>query len=242
MRLAWIVCGVCVSVLLYGAAAGETTSKQAKQSKKTRGAEKNQGTRVVTAVKDDPSLPRVLLIGDSITMGYSAAVRAALKGKANVHLIPENGATTANGLKKLKTWLGAGKWDVIHFNWGLHDTKIMKDGKYQVPIGQYEKNLRELVTQLKATDAKLIWASTTPVLAGELNPVRKQGAEVEYNAVAKKVMDENRIMSDDLHAFALPQLAEIQTPANVHFSPKGSEILGKHVASCIEPFLSKKGS
>ena len=69
-------------------------------------------------VTDEPKLPRVLLIGDSISMGYTVPVRNLLKGKANVHRVLENGGPTTNGLAKLQTWLGKGKWDVIHFNWG----------------------------------------------------------------------------------------------------------------------------
>ena len=51
---------------------------------------------------------------------------------------------------------------MIHFNWGLHDLKIMADGKRQVEPEDYEKNLRALVAKMKATGAKLIWATTTP--------------------------------------------------------------------------------
>src|SRR5688572_12316649 len=89
-------------------------------------------------IKDDPKLPRVLLIGDSISMGYTVPVRRQLEGKANVHRIPENGGPTINGLKKLDAWLGDGKWDVIHFNWGLHDLRLDKGGKHQVEIADYE--------------------------------------------------------------------------------------------------------
>src|SRR5689334_20865727 len=71
-------------------------------------------------VQEQPGLPRVLLIGDSISIGYTVTVRRELAGKANVLRIPENGADTANGLKKIDEWLGQSKWDVIHFNWGLH--------------------------------------------------------------------------------------------------------------------------
>src|SRR5262245_2767243 len=75
-------------------------------------------------VVDDPKLPRVLLVGDSISIGYTLPVRTLLKGKANVHRVPENGGPTTNGLAKLSAWLGNGKWDVIHFNFGLHDLKL----------------------------------------------------------------------------------------------------------------------
>jgi hypothetical protein len=190
-------------------------------------------------IKDDPKLPRVLLIGDSISMGYTIPVRKLLEGKANVHRIPENGGPTTNGVKNLGRWLGDGKWDVISFNWGLHDLKVDKEGKYQVAIDDYEKNLRSLVARLKKTGAKLIWVSTTPVPEGQVNPLRKPGDEVKYNAVAKKVMEENGVAVNDLHAFAASRLKEIQRPANVHFTQAGSEVLGKEVASVIERALKK---
>lgn len=189
-------------------------------------------------VKDDPKLPRVLIIGDSISIGYTPATRKLLAGKANVHRIMENGGPTDNGTAKIKKWLGESKWDVIHFNWGLHDIKL-GTGKHQVPIDQYEKNLRDLVKTMKATNAKLIWATTTPVPEGKTNPPRKNSDVVEYNKVAKKIMDENGVAINDLYAFALPQLEKIQLPVNVHFTAKGSEALADRVAAAIEKALVK---
>ena len=88
-------------------------------------------------VKDDPALPRVLLIGDSVSRGYTQAVRKALAGKANVHRAPENCGPTANGLRKIDIWLADGKWDVIHFNFGIHDRNT--------PIPDYTARLEKLV-------------------------------------------------------------------------------------------------
>ena len=84
-------------------------------------------------VSDAPGLPRVLLIGDSVSRGYTQAVRAALAGKMNVHRAPENCGPTANGLKKIEVWLGDGKWDVIHFNFGIHDRST--------PLADYQQRL-----------------------------------------------------------------------------------------------------
>ena len=190
-------------------------------------------------VTDDPALPRVLLIGDSISIGYTIPVRALLQGKANLHRIPENGGPTIRGLSELDKWIGGGKWDVIQFNWGLHDLRLDEQGRHQVPIGDYERNLRKLVSRLKATGARLIWASTTPVTRGHLSPPRRTEDVPAYNAVAKKIMDENDIPIDDLYAFALPRLAEIQRPSNVHFTPEGSAQLARQVALSIETALRK---
>ena len=214
---------------------GQTRAAQANAAKVS--AERDPS---FTEVADTPGLPRVLLIGDSISMGYTIPVRNLLKGKANVHRIPENGGPTTNGLAKLKAWLGDGHWDVIHFNWGLHDLKIMTDGQHQVSPQTYEKNLRQLVSQLKVTGAKLIWASTTPVPEHVQGVARHPEDVPLYNGIAKTVMGENKVGIDDLYAFVLPQLSKIQRPQNVHYTEEGSEALGRQVASSIEAALTGK--
>jgi hypothetical protein len=86
-----------------------------------------------------------------------------------------NCGESARGLKSLDEWLGTGKWDVIHFNFGLHDLKYLdKKGAYVTPdkgnqvatVEQYERNLHTLVARLKRMGAKLIFATTTPVPDG----------------------------------------------------------------------------
>lgn len=185
------------------------------------------------------ALPRVLLIGDSISIGYAPAVRRLLDGKANVHLIPANGGPTTNGLKNLSAWLGEGRWDVIHFNWGLHDLRIMEDGAHQVPIEAYEKNLGELVARLKATGAKLIWCSTTPVPEGKLSPPRRPEDVPRYNEIAARIMRANAVAINDLYGFAQPRLAQIQRPENVHFTEAGSEQLAQTVAEAVVKALGE---
>jgi acyl-CoA thioesterase-1 len=188
-------------------------------------------------IKDDPKLPRVLLIGDSISIGYTLPTRELLKGKANLHRIPTNGGPTINGLANLDKWLGEGKWDVIHFNWGLHDLKQDEAGQRQVPLEQYERNLAQLVSRLKKTGAQLIWASTTPVPEGNVSPVRVDTDVVAYNAAAARIMKEQGVEIDDLYSLALPKLKEIQRPVNVHFTPAGSQILAQQVADKIADAL-----
>ncbi|MDD4018263.1 MAG: SGNH/GDSL hydrolase family protein, partial [Kiritimatiellae bacterium] len=153
-------------------------------------------------------LPRVLIIGDSISIGYTPFVSEGLKGRAEVVHAPGNSAATVTGLQHLDQWLGTGKWDVIHFNWGLHDLKYFDEhrkvvpvakGKPWVPVDQYETNLRTLVQRMKKTGAKLIWCATTPVPEG--TGVRVAGSEVAYNAAALRVMRAEGVPVNDLHAF-----------------------------------------
>lgn len=231
MRLTRCVVLIALAVLLgFG-----WIAQGSAQEKKTK--PKGQPDPAFAPVKDDPALPRVLLIGDSISIGYTVATRQALAGKANVHRAPTNCGPTTRGLEQLDNWLGEGRWDVIHFNFGLHDLKRI-DGKHQVPLDQYENNLRELVARLKKTGARLIWCSTTPVPQGS-SPPRSTEDVPKYNAVAQKIMEEHGVAIDDLYAFALPQLDKIQRPANVHFTPEGSAVLAKQVAASIEKELAK---
>lgn len=198
-------------------------------------------------VEDVAGLPRVLLIGDSISIGYTVAVRELLKGKANVHRVPTNCGPSSRGVEGLKEWLGDSKWDVIHFNFGLHDLVYMgPDGarlvdatlpgaKHQVPLPDYEKNLTTIVTQLKATGAKVIWCNTTPVPEGTKGRVADES--LKFNEVAAKVMQAAGVPTNDLHSHAKAKLTEVQLPANVHFTPEGSKYLAEKVAAEIEKAL-----
>lgn len=208
---------------------------------------KRRPNPALAPVEDVAGLPRVLLLGDSISIGYTLPVRKLLDGVANVHRPQANCGPTTRGVEQLEAWLGKGKWDVIHFNFGLHDLKYLKpDGKslgnpadsasrQQVPPDQYEKNLEELVERLEATGAKLIWCSTTPVPQGAQG--RIAGDAEKYNAIAARVMERHDIPTDDLYAFAQAKLEELQRPKNVHFTPEGSQALAEQVAESIREAL-----
>ncbi len=204
---------------------------------------------------DAPAKKRVLILGDSISIGYTPVVQKLLAEEMvvlrpmNKAGKPENCSGTTAGIQHIDRWLqiDGGKWDVIHFNWGLHDLKHVKpDGAAsdaaadppQATVEVYEKQLREIVAKLKATGAKLIFATTTPVPDGAMKVYRTDVDAVRYNEAALKVMKENGITVNDLYAFAKPQLKDIQIqPANVHFTPKGSEALGAEVVKAIRAAL-----
>jgi acyl-CoA thioesterase-1 len=195
-------------------------------------------------VADVDGLPRVLLLGDSIAMGYTLPVRARLHGRANVHHPAENCGDTGRGLRRLDDWLGTGRWDVIYFNFGLHDMKYLDAaGKYVpadqgtqlIPLANYEANLRELVARLRSTGATLVFATTSPVPDGTLGRVPHD--ELAYNAVARRVMRELNVRVDDLHALAVARQKEIQLPHNVHFTEAGYAALAEKVAATLGELL-----
>ncbi|MCB1128074.1 MAG: SGNH/GDSL hydrolase family protein, partial [Verrucomicrobiae bacterium] len=211
---------------------------------------------VLTDQATRSNAPRVLLLGDSISIGYHPFVREAL-GHDMVIVRPttgpgraENCDGTTKGVPNLDRWVGmyGGRWDVIHFNWGLHDLKhVNADTRRnsddpadppQADLATYERQLRQIVARLKQTGAKLIFATTTPVPADKLSPWRDEADVVRYNEVAMRIMRENNIPVDDLHALAAPHLAEWQLPANVHFKPAGSRALAAAVVVQIRKALA----
>jgi acyl-CoA thioesterase-1 len=228
LRSAFPLAALLASLALLPASAAEATKATAKRAPDP----------ALAPVTDVPGLPRVLLIGDSISIGYTLPVREALKGKANVHRPPGNCSSTGYTLSKLEEWLGTGKWDVIHFNWGLHDAKLPPEGVRHAPPDLYEKNLRQLITRLKATGARLIWATTTPVpMGGNLAPNRRFDSVDKYNAIAAKVMAEFGVATNDLNAAIVPHVAKLGRPTDVHFSAEGSAFLAERVVRSVATSL-----
>lgn len=197
-------------------------------------------------IEDDPALPRVLIIGDSISVGYTLPTRQLLKGKANLHRPPTNCGPTTRGLEMIDDWLGDKPWDVIHFNFGLHDMKYMNEqgdlvhvnrGRQQVSIDDYAKHLDQLVQRLKQTQATLIWRNTTPVPEGAKGRVPEDA--VRYNRAAAEVMQRHGVQIHNLYSFAKKHEEEIQQPRNVHYTQEGSKRLAEEVAKVIEAALAK---
>ena len=193
----------------------------------------------------DASLPNVLLIGDSISIGYTLPVREQLAAKANVFRPQINCGPTSRGIEHLDEWLGDQNWSVIHFNFGLHDLKYIdaeggmanppESGTQNIPLDEYERNLTQIVLRLADTGAHLIWGSTTPVPEGSSGRIK--GDADRYNEAASRVASAQSLEVNDLYSFAYTRLDSIQKPANVHFTDDGSAILAAQVVSSIIPFL-----
>jgi dienelactone hydrolase len=97
-----------------------------------------------------------------------------------------------------------------------------------------------LVAKLKATGARLVFATTTPVVPDSAGPLRHPADPVRYNAAARRIIRGDTAEVNDLYVFSLPRLAEIQRPNNVHFTPEGSKLLAEQVATKIRGALPDK--
>ena len=205
---------------------------------------------VPDAMRED--LPKVLLIGDSISQGYTWPVMDLLEGVCNVRRPRANCGDTRLGCEMLDRWLGDVQWDLIHFNWGLHDLcyrhpestfyghRDKQRGTISVPLENYAPNLQSLVERLLAHTPHLIWASTTVVPVGEAG--RYEGDEEKYNAVAAEIMNRHGIPIDDLYSFSTSFDASMFVePGDVHFTEAGMQKLAEQVARAIRQQLDHLG-
>lgn len=200
--------------------------------------------------------PNVLLYGDSISIMYTSEVRKSLEGKATVVRLFKNGGSSHNFIPNMDKMeetmfqpnLDGGwnfKWDVIHFNVGLHDLKYLngkhlnKNGKQVSSIEEYKENLDGICMYLQKNNpkAKLIFATTTPV--PENAKGRFKGDSIKFNKAAMDVLSNYpNILVNDLYTFTLPNHKEWeQEPGNVHYNQLGFTEQGKEVARVIRENL-----
>jgi lysophospholipase L1-like esterase len=183
---------------------------------------------------------QVVLIGDSIRMGYQQIVQSELAGEAEVWGPEENGGTSRNVLAHLDEWVIARQPDVVHLNCGLHDLRReFGAGESAVPLGEYEENVALILRQIQEhTAARLIWATTTPV--NEAWHHQNKGFDrfeadvLSYNRCARNVTARLGVEVDDLYAVVTGAGRDlVLVPDGVHFSGAGYTLLGRAVAGYI---------
>ncbi len=186
-------------------------------------------------------MKRIILIGDSIRMGYQETVRAELTGWGSVWGPEQNGGTSANIVAHLADWAITRQPDVLHINCGLHDLKKeFGNDTAAVPLNAYTENVRTIMTRVKKeTNAIVMWALTTPVNEKwhhRNKPFDRFEADVvAYNTVAVDIAQELSIVVNDLFATVTSAgRDDLLLPDGVHFKPDGYALLGQRVAAQIK--------
>lgn len=191
------------------------------------------------ACTNEPS--KILIIGDSISIGYTPFVQEILGEDAIVQHNPGNAQHTGTGLENVKDWIGEDDWDIVQFNWGLWDLcyrhpESKEQGKRERNMGaitytpeEYRTNLDALVGIIKScTKAKLIFVTTSYVPEGEVGRFVKDA--IIYNYIAKDIMKSHKIQINDIYEIS----KEIHTlhataPDNVHYTKEGYWALAKEI-------------
>lgn len=191
---------------------------------------------------------KILIVGDSISIGYTPYVKENLKSKAIVKHNLGNAQHSGTGLKKIKEWIGDEDWDIIQINWGLwdlcyrhKDAKVYGNrdkinGKITHSLEEYERNLEQIIQAIKEiSDARLIFVTTSYVPKNEAGRFKKDAQK--YNKVAKRIMKKYGIKVNDIYKKSKAIHKEFGKGDNdVHYKKKGYETLG----SIISNFLSKE--
>lgn len=156
-------------------------------------------------------LPRVLILGDNFYLNLTNSAVQEFKERAQV--VHANPGDSSYALAHLDELLGKDKWSIIYFNFGIADlcykhpnlkgVRALSKAAGGVRVSSpelYDKNLNEIVPRLKATGAKIIWASSiSPVSPGGGFINYDPGSEVEYNKIAAKVMAAQSVTVNDMH-------------------------------------------
>lgn len=181
-------------------------------------------------------LPRVLLVGDSICNAYYDGVAKELAGKA---LVAKLATSSSLGdpalLDQVKMLLSNYKFDVVHFNNGLHGFEYTNE--------EYQNDIPKLLAIVKkyAPNAKLIWATSTPMRekAPNLDKIHAENHVVTTrNKIVTAMAEKEGIPLNDLYPL-VENHPEYWSDDGVHFKPEGQAVEAKQVAKFVVDALAK---
>lgn len=194
-------------------------------------------------------MKKVLLLGDSIRIGYQKYVRELLKGKCEVfYEEQDNGRFAAYTLWQANQFFKIyGKFDVVHWNNGYWDMNVeapMEEAMH--PVNEYVHFLKRIIGEIRRNGAEIIFATTTPILKrGTSLDNTGTGMEisynnnwvVKYNDEAKKVMAENKITINDLYSLMLKGENYYKCEDMLHLTEEGYRLCAEQAARLIEEKL-----
>jgi lysophospholipase L1-like esterase len=192
-------------------------------------------------------LKRVLLIGDSIRLSYEQTVRAKLQDRAFVSGPTENCQHTVHILLNFWTWIAAYQPDILHINAGLWDARFVIPGKFGhenlIPVEQHGRNVERILKFAKEyTDAKIIWATCTPIIEeqvlafhAKIGLAGRTSADVlPYNEIAVNAAKNAEVEINDLYKVVTDYGKEkLLLGDGTHYNELGVEVLGTAVAEFI---------
>lgn len=193
--------------------------------------EQIEWTWEVRPAHPNPSLPNVLLLGDSLTRNYFPEVTKDLMGTANVYLMA---ASTSVGDPRLTHQIAefvameGVHFRVVHFNNGMHGWGYTEK-QFRAAFPSYLKAVEHLV----GSNKDLIWATITPVRADATHATNPRIDA--RNAIATARVRAAGIRIDDQHALMMKHQDLHKDP--VHFNEVGSNLEGDQAAALIKAEL-----
>lgn len=189
-------------------------------------------------------MKNVLLIGDSIRLGYDKAVMRSLEGKANVCFPSENCRFAAYVLRYLheyKALVADGQVDVLHWNAGLWDCLRLFGEDAHTPLDIYAYYIDRLCVRIKKIfpEAKVIFATSTSVLSEKMSPdFKRYNEEIEeYNRTAVEIVRKYGFAVNDLYAVSIALPEDAHSDAVHYYTPEGTRAFAQQVLDHISPLL-----
>ena len=189
------------------------------------------------AIITDSTLPRILLMGDSMLGQYGEEVVKELLGLANVDRWTTGAYVSDKMIGEMAKVVSSQRYQIIHFNEsGLHS---LADGR--VPHGEYGVRMEKYLKAMKeaAPNAKLIWATTTPVTVKGMPGVLDDtltNIVVEHNAATESLIKANHIHVDNLYKVMYGHL-DLAKGDKFHWKGEGAMLMAKAVVVSIKKEL-----
>lgn len=189
-------------------------------------------------------MKKILLIGDSIKIGYEKYVKMAFEGSAEVYSPTDNCRFTGYILRHLLDWkneLNCGDdVDLVHWNSGLWDDLIMIDGKAHTSLALYRENVERICNIIKLIfpNAKMVFATTTPVQEELFKTYKRYNSDTEkYNEAACEIVKKHGGYINDLYSLLKDVPAEYHSDLTHFYTREATEIISNQVIKCIENLL-----
>lgn len=189
-------------------------------------------------------MKNLLLIGDSIRMGYDKSVKKTLEGLANVYFPAENCRFASYLLRSFHDYLDGvdGKdIDVVHWNAGLWDCLRLFEEDVHTPVEIYEYYIDRLCVRIKkiCPNAKVVFATSTSVLSEKMDKnFKRYNEDIEkYNEAAVKVCRKHGFEINDLYSLSVTLGEEAHSDPVHYYTTSGTEAFTNKVLSVVAPML-----
>lgn len=193
-------------------------------------------------------MKKVLLIGDSIRLGYDKYVKMAFEDVAEVYYPEENSRFAMFVYRRLHEWKDELKCgddvDLVHWNAGLWDDLILLDGKHMTPIHIYKEYVDRTCQMIKILfpKAKMIFATSTPVQEEMFTTCKRYNKDTEeYNAAAVEIVKSHGGEINDLYSLAKASPVEWHSDLTHYYTKEGTKMLTDQVVKSIEQMLDIQG-
>lgn len=183
---------------------------------------------------------KVLLLGDSIRMGYDKYVKLALKDVADVIFPDENCRSSAYVLRSIFFW---NEWlklddsiDVIHWNAGLWDGLRLLDGKPLISFEQYKDNIERISFHLNKwfPNTRIIFATSTPVQEELFGECKRFNSDTEkYNQAACEIVKSYGGYINDLYSIMSKCPTSYHSDQTHYYTKEGTQVITNAVLNCI---------